>query len=194
MSQSLADYLNENKVDTDTIQQAVRYYIAEITDDLSPEEILEQIIESTDKKERDRVNAILSKIEGNTSAVEEAALSLLSSAWQYPDEAERIRTIIDAAKQKLAVIEPREMAIAAVACVAILTGGLVFSHHQHLQATGGVKNTTTRYIRQPDGTIESVEEKTYEGFSEPLREATNLFREGAKVIDKNTPKLPTQNE
>lgn len=192
MNQSLADYLNENKVDTDTIQQAVRYYIAEITDDLSLDKILEQIIKSTGQKEK--VNAILSKIEGNTSAVEEAALSLLSSAWQYPDEAERIRTIIDEAKKKMPVIDSYEMAIFTLAAIGIVTGGLVFSYHEYLQATEGVKTTTIHSIRKPDGTIESVEEKTYEGFSEPLREATNLFREGAKVIDKNTPKLPTQNE
>ncbi len=45
MKPSLKEVLENQRVDSDSVQQAVRYYLAERTDDLPPEEMKQQLID-----------------------------------------------------------------------------------------------------------------------------------------------------
>lgn len=118
---SFIDFLKERNADSDTIQQVARYYIAELTDDLPSEEILQQLYEAVGSKEE--VDSTLRLLERDTLSVENACLALLSSVWERPAEADRIRNMIDDAKTKLPVVESALLALVAMYSLYILVTG-----------------------------------------------------------------------
>ncbi|MDJ0845110.1 hypothetical protein [Crocosphaera sp.] len=187
MSQSLADFLNENNVDTDTVQLAALYYLAELTDYLTPEAMRNKIVEDTGNEAR--VEQVLTQFQNDSLAVTNVALILLSSAWNSSDaEAEKIKEFIEDAQGKCAITPTQTLAIAAVAIVAIITGGATWSYNRYLETTGGVTGTKTETIENPDGTTKYVETKEYEGFAPPLEAASKLVESTSEPI-KNTAEL-----
>ena len=138
MQQSFAEFLKERQVDTDTIQQAARYYIAERTNDLPSEEMRGQIVEAVG--DAAQVDSALDTLQADPLLVTNAALALLSQVWEVPGEAEKIRSAVDAAKAKLPVIESALIAI-------------VGMYSLYLIATGGVKKTETTVQKNPDGSV-----------------------------------------
>jgi Asp-tRNA(Asn)/Glu-tRNA(Gln) amidotransferase B subunit len=137
-----ADYLNEQAADSDTVQQAGRYYLAQLTDDLSPQEMKEELMEAS--ADPVKLDALIGALEHDPVAAEQASLALLSSAWDDPREAERIQSIVDDAKGKLPVIETAIVAVVAV-------------YGMYLIVTGGAKKTKKTVCHKKDGTFETVE-------------------------------------
>lgn len=165
MSKPFADYLKEREVDSDTIQQATRYYVAELTGDLSPEDMREQLYAAAGNK--DNVNAVLQSLERDSLAVENACLALLSSVWEEPASAEKIENTIKDAKTKLPIIESGLLAIVAM-------------YSLYLLATGGKKREQTIVERRQDGTLIETTTKDYYGSTGPLSQAVNLLRPSIK--------------
>jgi hypothetical protein len=163
MNKSFAEFLTDQRADADTIQQAARYYLGEVTDDLSPEEMRRELKQAAgDPAEVDRC---LRSLERDTGAVRDAALTILADRWSEPGEAERIASIVEDAKGKLAVIEISIMAIVAM-------------YGMYLATTGGRKTSTTIVRQKPDGTFEEIETTEWEPPSGPLRAVVDLFRAG----------------
>src|SRR4051794_10016857 len=101
--QRLADYLNEINASRDVVQQALRFYLAQETDDLPPEDMREKLTaESGDASEVEIQLAALAK---SSDELEDIALTYLSVAWADPGERERIRAALAAANKSLPVIE-----------------------------------------------------------------------------------------
>lgn len=156
MTDSFADELNEQQMDTDSLFQALRYYLAELSDDLPAEDMLGEIRAA----ERDsQVDAELTRFERDSWLLEVAALRVLSSAWSDPAQRGAVRRALAEAKGKLPVIEVAILAIAAM-------------YGMYLIATGGVKRTEKTYERE--GTVYK-EVTEYADPVDPLRSVTGLF-------------------
>ncbi len=170
MQQSFVEFLADRHADTDTILQATRYYLAERTDDLSPEEMRQQLVAATgDAKE---VDSMLRALENDPLLRENASLALLSFAWEEPGEAEKIQSSVDTAKTKLPVIE---LAILAIVCM----------YGMYLITTSGIKKRTTVTTTKPDGSREEEQTEEWFGPAGPLHAIVDLFNPGKNNTDKD---------
>ncbi|MGQ0778746.1 MAG: hypothetical protein ACT4NY_30750 [Pseudonocardiales bacterium] len=103
---SLRDLLEERQIRSETIYQAVRYYLAERLHDPDPDDLLAQL--ATVMDDPDDACATLSR---DALLLENAALLVLAQAWDDPAERERVRRAIDGATGKLPVIDPDLIAL-----------------------------------------------------------------------------------
>jgi len=163
MQPSLKDFLIYRQADTDTIQQAARYYLAERTEDLSPEEMRQRLIQAIGDAKK--VDSVLRTFEDDPILAENACLALLSAAWDEAGEVQRIRSAVDSAKTKLPVIEAAIIA-------------LVGMYAMYLITTGGVKKSEMTVARNPDGSFIETVTTEYFGPSGPLSTVTSLFHIG----------------
>lgn len=167
MDQSFAEFLSAKQADHDTIQQAARYYLAELTDDLDPEDMRQEMVEEA--QDPAQVEPLLRTLEQDTASVEEASFLLLSAAWKDPNERERVERAVDGAKRKLDVITVGILAIVAM-------------YGMYLLATGGVKSRTVNTTKKPDGTVETEETTEYASFTEPAGAVVDLTTEPLRAI------------
>jgi hypothetical protein len=160
MTQSLKQILDERGADSETVQQAARYYIAERTDDLTQNEMKQQLLEATG--DAAAVDRALRQLKQNPLLLENASLFLLSSAWEESEEQERVQRVVDDAKGKMPVIE-----------VGMITIAVMYG--MYLIATGGVKKAERTVTRHPDGTLEEHETVEYVGPEGPLSAIVQLL-------------------
>ena len=171
MTQSLLDFLTEQHVDSDGIQQAARLYLAERTDDLTKREMRQQLDQATGDARL--IDTLMKKLEQDSAAVENGALVLLSWAWEEPGERERVIRAIEQAKAKLPVIEVTLIVIATM-------------YGMYLIATGGKKKVTTWVKRREDGKLEESRETIeYAGFPEVISAMVKLFNKVPSKGDKS---------
>jgi hypothetical protein len=170
MQQSLKELLVDRKADTDTIQQATLYYLAERTDDLSPEEMRQQLIAAVG--DANKVDSALRTLENDPLLRENASLAVLSFAWEEPGEAERVQSSIDAARTQLPVIELAILAIVAM-------------YGMYLVATGGKEAEKTRTIRKPDGSLVEEKDTKWVPPTGPLNAIVSLFPGVKQQSDKD---------
>lgn len=157
MNEKFEDYIAGKGVDGNAVLQAARYYLSERCGDPTATEMREQLYAVTG--DPTAVDAGLDHLAHDPVALEGASHALLAWAWDQPGEAIRVERAIDAAKQKLPVIE-----------VALLA--LVAMYGMYLRETGNLKRKITR-VTLPDGT-ESVTEEEY--YPPSLSSLAVLFR------------------
>jgi hypothetical protein len=160
MTETFADFLNSQQADSDTLQQALRYYLAERTDDLAPEEMRDELTAAVG--EADPLDFAISRLEADSETVDAAALAVLSAAWDDPAERERVRSAVENARVKLPVIEVGILAIAAM-------------YGLWLLKTGGVKETEEATRRAPDGSFEQTRRTTFYSPEGPLRAVIGIL-------------------
>jgi hypothetical protein len=158
MSDTFEGLLQEKRADGDVLMQAARYYVAERCDDPSNEQMMDQMV--AEAAEADAVRAELSKLSNDPVRLELAAKAILNWAWADPLERPRVERALDAAKQKLPVIE-----------VAILA--MVALYGMYLIATEGKKKVIEE--RDANGNLKKV---TTEYYPHPLASVVDLFRGG----------------
>jgi len=135
------EFLNEQKPDNMTVEQATRYYIAE-KNDLPPAKMKQAIAAPAAS-----VDAVQRQFEQDPVLLQNACLAVLSAGWD--EDESLIRDAFAEAKAKLPVIEVGILAIVAM-------------YGMYLKVTGGVKKRVVE--RKPDGTYkETVEFATPEG-------------------------------
>ena len=161
MSESFKDFLTERAVDSDTIHQAARFYLAERTDDMDEEEMKEELVRQAG--DPDAVEAALRLLERDSAALENAGLALLSAAWDDPQERERVKGAIEGAKKQMPIIE-----------IAILA--IVGMYGMYLVKTGGKQRVTKVVKRNPDGSLEETEITEYHKPSEPLSAVVSTIK------------------
>jgi hypothetical protein len=144
--QSLADYLNELKASRDVVQQALRYYVAQKTNYLPPEDMREQLAAETG--DASELEAQLAALAQSSDELEDAALTYLSVAWTDPGERDRVRAALAAANKSLPVIEG--VVLATVAMYAM-----------YLLATGGKAKEMRTVQREADGSYKEKVETVY---------------------------------
>lgn len=157
---SLADELTALDADTDTVQQALRYYLAERLDDLPPEEMLDRMYQVAGRTHTDTALAELTQ---NAQLLEHGALAILATAWADESERPRVKSALIDAKAKLPVIE---ISVIAMACM----------YGLYLLVTGGIKKSDTTIIRKPDGSFEVRQTIEYSDPARPLGAIANIFR------------------
>jgi hypothetical protein len=160
---SLARFLNEIGASSDTVQQGLRYYLAEVSDDLPPTHMEQQLLAATD--DPPALQSELYGLQRSDAGLEEAALLFLSAAWEDPTQREAVRSALEEANIKLPVIE-----VAIVSVVAM--------YGMYLIATGGKSHVKRRTVRAPDGSFVEDEEVQYASPDGWLETLLGLFGGG----------------
>jgi hypothetical protein len=163
MSSSLIAELAARSIDSDSVHQATRYYLAQRLDDMTPDEMLGEMIAAVG--DRPAVDAAITTLAGDPLLLENADLLFLSAAWSEDHERQRLSAVLDDAKGKLPVIE-----------VAILA--IVAMYGLYLWRTGGVKRSEKTIERKPDGSFVERAITDYAAPTGPLRQITSLFNAG----------------
>lgn len=160
MTSSLVRELDVLGADTDSVHHALRYYLAERLDDLTPEDMLEQLRMVADPS---RVDAALTGLREDARLLENGALLILSAAWADEAERDRVRAVLGETKGKLPIVEVAALAI-------------VCMYGLHLLATGGIKKSEKTIIRNPDGSFKITETTEYLDPGRPFGAIVELFR------------------
>jgi hypothetical protein len=161
MTETLGEYLTARRVGADTILQAARFALAEETDDLTVEEMRRRMAEATGDEAQ--VDALARRLEQDPLALENAALALLSEAWEKPGGREWVEGALDDAGAALPVLE-----------VGMLSMAMMYI--AYLAVTGGVKKEVHTEERRPDGTFKRTTKRELFGPTGPLSQIVQLFR------------------
>ncbi len=125
---SFEEFLQQQQADSATIQEAAILYLGEVTDDLPPEEMRDQIVEAAG--DQARVDAALEEVRRDSALTEKILLAMFAAKWQEPGEAERIQRAFASARRKLPVIE--SIIIGSITLYAMY----LTAHFLHIAATG----------------------------------------------------------
>lgn len=163
MSVTFEEHVAARGADTETLVQAARYYLAEVTDDLSTAEMREEVRDGAGEA---AVDEALGRLENDPATLALAAREILTAAWDDADERPRVIAVIDEATTKLPVVELGILAITAMYGMWLLT-------------TGGVRRVKERTTRRGD---ESSTERETEYYAPdgPLRAVVDLLRGGGR--------------
>ncbi len=148
------EFLDETKIDEETLEESLRAYVFQNSDFLPPERMRAALIEACGE---DPISDALKTIEADPEARSALARALLETSWEVPGEAEKIRAAAEHTTEKLPVVT---LSITAIA--------LLYGYWLH--KTGGVKEVRKTKKTAADGTITETEVKTHYPFANPLRE------------------------
>jgi hypothetical protein len=160
MNQTFDDLLRELRPDADAVQQAARFYLAEKSGDLDESAMREALRHAAGGYDTD-IDAEIAALEGDSSQVESACLTILAAAFENPAERDTVRGCLEDAKAQMPIVETAIIAVVA-------------AYGMYLLATGGVKRVKRVKRHGPDGVIEETEEIEYESPHAPLRAITRL--------------------
>lgn len=88
---TLVDVLVERKVDAATVIQVCVDLVRDQTDGMTGEEMYRDLMANA--QDADAVDTMLYQLKGDTLYAENAALIVLSAAWNFPELEEQIRTL-----------------------------------------------------------------------------------------------------
>jgi len=168
MTEDLQEYLARVRPDRETILQATRYYLAERTGDLSPDEMLERL--AAEPAERQRVEILARTLARDSQGLETACLTVLAAAWDEVAEHRKLEAALAEAKRKLPVVETGILAIVAI-------------YGLYLFYTGGKVTTVRRMARQADGSVKVEESVSYTKSPDPLTALVRLVTGGGGDAD-----------
>jgi hypothetical protein len=103
MNTSFLEFLKTQQADSATIQEAAIIYLGEITDDLPPEEMREEVAEAAG--DSSLVETALEELRHDSKLTEQILISMFSGKWEEQGEPERIQRAFEGARHKLPVIE-----------------------------------------------------------------------------------------
>jgi hypothetical protein len=160
MSQSFEELLDELRPDADAVQQAARFYLAEETGDLDEQAMRAELLHAAGA-DSGQIDAVIASLEGDSTLVEAACLTLLAEAWDDPDKRPAVRGCLEDAKAQMPIVETAIIAVVA-------------AYGMYLLATRGVKRAWRVTRRFSDGSIEETEVLENESPLAPLRAIMNL--------------------
>lgn len=161
--ESLAAYLNSIQASRNVVQQALRYYVAEQTQDL-PVEDMRELLENEAKNTSDLENQ-LAELGHSSDELEDVALLYLAAAWADSAERDAIRAALQAANKALPVVETLILATVAM-------------YGMYLLATRGRARETKRVRRNQDGSFVEETETVYADPRPWVANLLGLFRDG----------------
>jgi hypothetical protein len=162
---SFAEFLNARRIDDEKILVALRYYVAELTDDKLPDELRADVVDQVG--DAGRVDEALRRLSADRPAEVAAALAFFSAQWDDPAERERIARAFEGSGTKLPVIEAGLIA-------------MVSMYGMFMIATLGRKSSRRTTRRGTDGSFEETVEEEWWGPTGPLRTLVDLMRPGGK--------------
>ncbi|MFA1546102.1 hypothetical protein [Actinomadura chokoriensis] len=160
MTESLTNFLNDQQADPVTVQHAVRYLAASLSDYLPEEEMVERVTEVTGDPET--VQSVMAGLQASGTALLAGDLMVLEALWADAATRDLVREAVSGAKNRLPTVTVFVVAAAVIYCA-------------YLLATRGRKSVekTTEYHR--DGTWKTVEKVEYYRTSGPLQDLGQLF-------------------
>jgi hypothetical protein len=166
VTETLADFLNSVGADTDRLQQALRTYVSERTDDLTREEMSAELRSAaTDQVE---MNRILVTLESDSDALVAAALLYFEQEWEDESARPAIRAAFRHAKSRLPVVETAILAVVAM-------------YAMYLHTTSGVLEQTRTTKQKADGSFETTVREKREGFHPTIAAISKMWRRDANV-------------
>jgi hypothetical protein len=160
MNETFTEFLNGMQAEPDMIQQALRMYLSERTNDLTRKEMLTELHAAAISEEE--LDRLLKKLEYDPDALEQAALVYFEHAWEDSAQKSSIRAAFEHAKGRLPVIDTAILAV-------------VVMYGMYLVATGGVTKFTRTVKRNPDGSYKETEVEEREPFGPIVSAMTRLF-------------------
>lgn len=161
MTDTLADHLNQRGVDSAHVEHAVRFLIGQWANYKSPDDMTTDLIEAGVAS--DALYAATAALTDDPELLDQAALDILSAAWNDPDLHAAAQASIDEASTRLPVIETGAIVVAAMYGLWLLT-------------TRGRRSTTRTVRRRADGTYEQTETTEWYDPAGPLRAVVDLIR------------------
>jgi hypothetical protein len=145
MTRTFEDFLQAHQLDGDAIEQGAQYYIAEVSDDPSPDEMRRQMEEAAG--DAALLNDALAELARDPQAREQVCIKFLSEAWRTPEERPGIENALLEAKATLPVLDAGLLS-------------MVVMYALYLRATGGRKTRKTTE-ETADGAKRTTEEEWY---------------------------------
>lgn len=167
--QSFVDFLNASPREDEKVLVALRFYLAELTNDKLPRELLHEVERSIG--DEGKTEAAVARLKADRESQVQVALAFMADRWTEPVDRDRIVRAFGGASTKLPVIEAGLIAI-------------VGMYAMYLVATGGVRKRTTRVVRRPDGSFEEKVEVEMFGPTGPLQSIVALFKGGKAKEEK----------
>src|ERR1700682_4128901 len=93
MNETFAEFLNDIQADPDMIQQALRMYLSERTNDLTRKEMLTELRAVAISEEE--LDQLLEELKRDPDALEQAALTYFEYAWENDAEQPSIRAAFE---------------------------------------------------------------------------------------------------
>jgi hypothetical protein len=162
---TFVEFLNQRRVSDEKALVALRFYLAEVTDDRLPDEMRADI--NAHVRDGARVSDALRRLAVNREVQAAAALAYFATRWEEAGEQERIERAFDAAGTKLPVIE--------AGIIAIVTMYALF-----LGTTKGRKSRKHSVRRNADGSFEETTEEEMWGPTGPLQSVVALLKPASK--------------
>jgi hypothetical protein len=159
MTVDLLTKLSEQSVDSDILHQTVRYCVAEVAEDIPPEEMIGEMINAGSAKD---VHDALKALAISTDLLDNVCLFALSAIWDTPGYQSAVTSALAEAKQKLPIVE---IGIVAASALYVI----------YLLKTGGIRRTERKVVRRPDGTFEYEEVVEYADPSSIIGELIRIF-------------------
>jgi hypothetical protein len=153
MNQTLAEYLAAENADATTVQHAVRYVVAELSDYMPSDRMRRRLVEEFG--DEDVFDETFTRLSTDGSALLDVDLVVLAALWLDGETRETVRGAIADAKAKLPIVE-----------VAIIA--LVAMYGMYLLATKGQKCRVRKVSLTDKGWVET-ETVEYEDFSAPVK-------------------------
>jgi hypothetical protein len=182
VTDSLAAHLNHHAVDSGRLEHAMRFLLAQWADYMSPDDMTTDLLNAGITPED--LKAASAALTRSPALLDEAALDVLSAAWNDPGLHDAARNSIEEASNRLPVIEVGTIVIAAM-------------YGLWLLSTRGKRSTTRTVRRSADGTYEETETTEWYDPAGPLRAVVDLLRptSGDELPDPTSaPALPDAGE
>lgn len=160
MNENFVEYLNTINPNQETILVATRAFISEITDDLLPSEMKDQMISAT--KNANMFESEILQLESSAQERLEACLNFLAWAWENQTNRQLIQAAFEGAAAKLPAIETGLLALIAM-------------YGMYLVATGGRRKEIRKIRQKTDGTFEEEIITEWESPTGTLLSITKLF-------------------
>lgn len=112
MNDTLVDYLDELEPTDENIEAATRSLVSELTDDLVPRQMLDQLVAAVDNTAA--LDGELLELGQSPKARRELCLAFLAWAWQHPSHRDRVRKALEGTRRKMPVIELSILALTAM--------------------------------------------------------------------------------
>jgi hypothetical protein len=145
LTQNLSEFLTEHRADRETILQAARYAVAELSTDLPVAEMRAEL----DENYAGEAQAETTRLRSSPSDLTRDALAVLSWLWYDEGHEETVRQAVANAQTKMPVIE-----------VSLIVTAVLYG--LHLWRTKGVKRAYHCIESKPDGTfVETVETENF---------------------------------
>lgn len=159
MTAELAEILESNSMSGQDVVQATQGFVAEMSPDMSPEDMRIAMEKAAGSRE---VRKLIESLRDSEELLVNASLLALSAAWNAEGTQQVVRDSLNYSRDKMPLVE---VGVASIACVYAI----------YLVVTKGRKKTTFEVVRHEDGSFRVTEIHEYIQLGGVFGALTSLF-------------------